>query len=283
VFDTMVAAQVLGYPRCGLAALLSEFFGVTLEKRYQTSDWRARPLTEGQIDYAYRDTHYLLALRERLGAEMIQVGRQEEAESEFRRVAAVVLEQRPFDPIGFTRLRQARLLDPLELSRLKELYLARNAIAERSDRAPYRILDDSTLIELARRAPRDHQQLGQMRGLRAWKVERFGDQVLAALHRAETSGPMSWPRRGRASPRPPELTPAEKSLLHALRRWRDDRARDRGVEPARVATTAMLTRIAVAKPGHVEALGELPGMDAWRVREYGEEILALVRQGLVEQ
>ena len=65
LFDTMSAARTLGWPQVGLAAILETHFGVTMNKRFQRADWKRRPLTPEQLDYARLDTHYLLALRER--------------------------------------------------------------------------------------------------------------------------------------------------------------------------------------------------------------------------
>ena len=65
IFDTMSAARTLGWPQVGLAAILDTHFGVTLNKKYQRADWKRRPLTPEQLDYARLDTHYLVALRDR--------------------------------------------------------------------------------------------------------------------------------------------------------------------------------------------------------------------------
>ena len=65
IFDTMSAARTLGWPQVGLAAILDTHFGVTMNKKYQRADWKRRPLTPEQLDYARLDTHYLVALRDR--------------------------------------------------------------------------------------------------------------------------------------------------------------------------------------------------------------------------
>ena len=86
IFDTRVAAQLLGIRAFGLAALLDRFFGVKLEKKHQRADWSMRPLTAGMLEYAAQDTEYLLDLRDRLGNELERLGRSTLAAEEFARL-----------------------------------------------------------------------------------------------------------------------------------------------------------------------------------------------------
>ena len=83
VFDTQLAARILGWERAGLAAILEEQFGVVSDKRMQRTNWGKRPLTPEQIVYAQMDTHYLFALRERLVQELRARDRWEEAQEAF--------------------------------------------------------------------------------------------------------------------------------------------------------------------------------------------------------
>src|SRR5689334_8939921 len=85
IFDTRVAAQLLGIRAFGLAALLEKYFGVKLDKKHQRADWSMRPLTEGMLDYAAQDTRYLLDLRDRLKDELERLGRWSWAKEEFER------------------------------------------------------------------------------------------------------------------------------------------------------------------------------------------------------
>jgi ribonuclease D len=86
IFDTMIAARILGWKHVGLGNILQERFGVTLNKKMQRADWGRRPLTAEQLAYAHADTHYLLALRSLQKAELLQRGHWEEACEEFERL-----------------------------------------------------------------------------------------------------------------------------------------------------------------------------------------------------
>ena len=83
IFDTRIAAQLLGYTAFGLAALLEKFFGVKLDKKHQRADWSMRPLTADMLDYAAQDTRYLLELKDKMSAELERVDRTGWAREEF--------------------------------------------------------------------------------------------------------------------------------------------------------------------------------------------------------
>ena len=91
LFDTRVAAQLLGEPGIGLAALLEKYQGIALDKKFQRADWSKRPLEPGMLEYAAADTHHLLALRDLLAEKLRDAGRLEWAEEEFAISAACAL------------------------------------------------------------------------------------------------------------------------------------------------------------------------------------------------
>ena len=111
--DTRVAAVSLGMKAAGLAAVLDHWLGVTIDKKFQRSNWGARPLSEGQKDYARRDTHYLLDLADELRHDLAEAGfpHVEEVSAECRRLEMVAPEPRRADPAEFTRVKGAKALD----------------------------------------------------------------------------------------------------------------------------------------------------------------------------
>src|SRR3954467_419139 len=119
IFDTRVAAQLLGIRAFGLAALLERYFGVKLDKKHQRADWSMRPLTPGMLDYAAQDTINLLELRDRLKDELEQSGRWEWAAEEFARLEGTRWDED--DGSGFLRMKGARDLSRRELAILREL------------------------------------------------------------------------------------------------------------------------------------------------------------------
>ena len=91
LFDTRIAAQLLGIKSFGLAALLEKFFDVRLDKKHQRADWSMRPLTDDMLDYAAQDTRYLLDLRDQLRQALEAAGRMEWAAEEFARLESVAV------------------------------------------------------------------------------------------------------------------------------------------------------------------------------------------------
>jgi ribonuclease D len=150
LFDTELAARLLGYPRVALGTMLEELFGVRLRKEYSASDWSMRPLPAEWLAYAALDVELLLQMRERLAADLVSAGKWEWAQEEF--AALVANAGKPVDPrpdpwrrtSGIHRVRTRR-----GLAYVARLWQARDDIAEQLDRAPGRILPDMAISDLA--------------------------------------------------------------------------------------------------------------------------------------
>jgi len=186
LFDTMAAARRLGYAALGLSAIVEAHFGVKLSKAFQRSDWGRRPLTADQLAYAALDTHYLLPLHARLSLELKSRGALEPAREEFARIAAVEPRERVFDPEGYRRIRGFRDLDEAGSRVLRALYLAREERARASDRPPFKVLGDHTLLALARARPRSPATLRGVHGVTPSVMRRMGAAILKAV--AEEDG-----------------------------------------------------------------------------------------------
>ena len=280
-FDTMAASQILGHDGVGLAAVLDRFYDVKLSKKFQKADWRIRPLPEEQAEYARMDVRWLIPLRAVLLGELEELNRVEEAECEFARIARANIADKPFDADNWVKVKGSRELPAKTRGAVRCLYIARDTISKRLDRAPFRVLHDSAIVELAKRQPKDEAGYRQLRGVNRHLNAQDVKLLLEALEEGLQLGEIPVPaRRGRRKPWDPgpegKLSPEQERLFDALRKWRTKRAETRGVEIARVATTSLLMGIARAAPTSAEALGAVDGVESWRVREYGEEIVEVV-------
>ncbi len=276
IFDTMSASQVLGHDGVGLAALLERHFGIHVSKKFQKADWRVRPLPDAQAEYARVDVRHLIALRRLLETDLSRLARLDEARSEFRRVSRACAEERPFDPGSWARIRGARELPADRRATLAQLYVARDEIARALDRAPYRVLNESVLVELAHRQPATSALLRRVSGVSAGLSSDQVDLLLAAIERGRAVTDLPLPRSLRAGGERfggGPMLPEEVALFDALRAWRQRRAATRGVDVARVATNALLSAIVRSRPSTLDALAAVPGMEEWRLREYATEIL----------
>ncbi|HUL60071.1 MAG TPA: ribonuclease D [Anaeromyxobacteraceae bacterium] len=181
LFDTMIAARRLGEAGLGLSALVEARFGVRLSKVHQRSDWGRRPLAPEQVAYAALDTHFLLPLHGLLAAELSARGAAVEARAEFDRIAAAEPRERIFDPEGWRRMKGARELDGAGRDVLRALWLLREERARASDRPPFKVLGEPTMIEIARRRPRTSGDLARIPGATPSVLRRLGGDILAAV------------------------------------------------------------------------------------------------------
>jgi ribonuclease D len=181
LFDTMPAAKKLGRPGLGYSALVQSELGVALSKDHQRSDWGRRPLTQAQLRYAAADTHFLLGLRDRLREELAAKGHLDPVLEECRRIAAVEHRPRVFDPEGYRRWRGVKELDATAQAILKALYVAREELAKRSDRPPFKVLSEQSMIEIARRRPATRAELEAIPGVTPRVLGKMGEAILAAL------------------------------------------------------------------------------------------------------
>ncbi len=274
LFDTMIAARILGWPRVGLAALLEEHFGVHLDKRMQRTNWGKRPLSPDQLAYARLDTYYLIPLRDRLHQELVARGRWQEALEAFAALPDIEFVEKPFDPEGFWRIHGARELAGRQLAVLREVYLWREECARQGNLPPFKVLSDRALVLLSKRQPSSVRALQEISGIPASVRRRFGRQLVTAVRRGLSAPIPTPPRRQPGNhTRPDEATMAR---YEALRAWRGKKAIERGVEPDVVLTNDTLMQIARRNPRTLEELAEVNRLGPWKLRTYGPELLDVI-------
>lgn len=274
IFDTRIAAQLLGVRAFGLAALLDQYFGVKLEKKFQRADWSMRPLTPAMLDYAAQDTRYLLALRERLRAELDAAGRWSWAAEEFAR-----LEGTRWDPedsgLAFLRVKGARDLTRRELAVLGELVRWRDALAAEQDRATFRVVGNEALLEIARRRPDTREALASIHGMPRGIVDGRSDEVLAAVRRGHEVPEESLPRFPRA-PRW-DRDPDFDDRVARLKSVRDAAAVRLHLDPGVLCSRERLEAIARRRPASFKEIESVPDMRRWQVAELGGPMLDVLK------
>jgi ribonuclease D len=271
LFDTMISAQLLGYPSVGLAALTQRHFDVSLPKDEQRSDWSVRPLRESQLSYAAADVAYLIPLAERLEGELRRESRLRWAEED---VASLMVREWPprgFDKHGYLRIKGAKSLDAVGLSVLRELYRTRDARAREVDRPPFKVLGNRTLIEVSQKRPTSVGALSQIKGVTDLILRRLGREVLAAVERGSRAPHGPIPKRAAANRR--RLDRRTERRMSRLKRWRSARAKELALDPGVLCPNAVLETVAWSRPRSLEDLAELPELKAWFVREFGKEII----------
>ena len=260
IFDTRIAAQLLGYSAFGLAALLERFFGVKLDKKHQRADWSMRPLTADMLDYAAQDTLHLLALKDKLKSELERMGRMEWAREEFGLLEGTRWEEEQ-PGTAFLKLKGARDLTRRELAVLRELVPWRSGVAHQLDRATFRVLGNEQLLEISRVQPRTKEALGKIKGMPRGILEQRGGELLDAVQRGlavpETDLP-KFPRAARWD-RDPEFD----ARVSALKTARDAAAKRLELDPGVLCSRDRLEAVARRNPASVEEVAEVPEWVRW--------------------
>jgi ribonuclease D len=277
MFDTVVAAQLLGYPATGLAAMLERHFGLKVSKSFQRDEWFRRPLTPEQVSYALTDTRFLIPLRAILRAELQEAGRLAWAEEEFLLLARREWTREPFQPDDFWRIRGARDLGRREQLVLRELAVMRDARAQEVNRPPFKVMSDAVLLALARLQPASLSALRRVRGISPLMARRMGGPLLEAVRRGmeaeETS--LSPPRSGERR----RFDPSASRRLDALKEWRRLRSAELHLDPGVLAPLSSLQIVSRANPKTIDEMLALPELTRWRIHEFGAEWIATMTKG----
>jgi ribonuclease D len=274
VFDTRIAAQLLNEPGVGLAALLEKYLGVRLDKRFQRADWSARPLSGPMLAYAASDTRYLPELRDILRAQLEAKGRLGWAMEEFALLDDIRGTQSDGEP-GYLRLKGAKALKGRELAILRELFAWREGVAQRADRATFRVLNNEPMMTIAKHPPADLAALKTVPGLSADQVERRGRDILAAVTRGLEIPDRDLPRVERPPRRP--FDAAFDARLERLKAVRNRLATELDLQPGVLCPNGTLEVIAKANPTSLEELGQLPELRRWQHRTIGEALVSALQ------
>ena len=271
LFDTRVAAQLLGIRAFGLAALLERSFGLKLDKKHQRADWSMRPLPRDMLDYASQDTMYLLELRDRLAAELESAGRWSWAAEEFERLEGTRWEQPEGEDTGYMRIKGARDLDRRELAIFRELVRFRDGIARELDRATFRVAGNEALFAVAKERPQSLDALVSIKGVPRGIAERRGAEMLAAVRRGMEVPEDQLPKFPRA-PRWDRDADFD-NRVNALRTAREEAAQRLGLDPGFLCAREKLETIARKRPQTLEELAEVPDLRRWQIEVLGPAFL----------
>jgi ribonuclease D len=271
VFDTKIAAQLLGEPAVGLGALLAKYFGLQLNKKLQRADWSRRPLTPDMIEYAAADTRYLLALRDELDSQLHRLDRQGWAREEFKQLETVRWNSTNGNGQAFLRLKGAKALTPRSRAVLKAVHGWRESKASDVDRAPFRVLGNDALLALAKGAPTTRAALGKLSGVPTSTVRRYGEELLGAVRSGLATPPSRYPTIERS--KRPKIDRDAKQRLDRLKGLRNGTAKRLGVDVGVLCPNGTLEAITRATPSTVQELRKVSELRKWQRAALGEKAL----------
>src|SRR5271156_5431602 len=232
VFDTMLAAQLLGLKAFGYGALVEQFCGITLNKGSQKADWSRRPLSQEMIEYAVQDTEYLEPVAETLGAQLDEKKRRAWHEQSCARVVASSMVVREEDPENEWRISGSALLSPQAQAIVKELWHWREKEAEAVDLPVFKVLHNELLLDLAVWCAENSR--GAPMGAPRWPQRSSptrSERLIEAIERGRQAPPVPRPPRGERSPRDKDA----EVRMEKLRLHRDTIAAELAIDPTIIA------------------------------------------------
>ena len=264
IFDTQVAAMVLGYgDSISYDQLVQRITGDTLDKSSRFTDWTRRPLTEQQLVYAVSDVTHLRDVYNKLAADLAARGRTDWVEAEMRILTSPDTYRMEPDK-AWERLK-SRVRKPRELAILIEIAAWREREAQNRDVPRGRIIKDDVIGDIAVQAPVTIEQLGKLRSLpKGFERSRWGEDIIAAVRRAIERDPKTLPQLDRF--RPAQNGAATVELLKVLLRMV---AEKNGVAAKVIATVDDLDRIVA------DDNADVPALKGWRRELFGASALAL--------
>jgi ribonuclease D len=278
LFDTRIAAQLAGETSIGLAALLEKYQGVKLAKEHQKADWSQRPLPPGMLDYAAADTQHLLALRDALEQRLRELGRHAWAAEEFAQIEALRWTgMAEGDTEGYLRTKGAKGLPPRPLAVFRELHRWRETLAERDDKAPFRVIGNDSLLAVSRALPTTAADLARIKELPTSLARRHGPALLDAVARARALPDSELPRIERLA-RPPR-DPGFDVRVEKLKAARNRRATELGLDPGVLCGRTTLEAVAriLPPPNDRAGLAQIGELRRWQVDVLGDALLEALR------
>jgi ribonuclease D len=264
IFDTQVAAMVLGYgDSISYDQLVQRITGDMLDKSNRFTDWSRRPLTDAQITYALSDVTHLRDVYHRLAADLDKRQRTNWVEAEMGVLTSP--ETYRMEPERAWERLKSRVRKPRDLAVLIEVAAWREKEAQSRDVPRSRVLKDDVVGDIATQAPTSLDRLANLRSLpRGFERSRWGETIIEAVKRGLERDPKTLPHLDRFRPAPNGAATVE--LLKVLLRMTAER---HGVAAKVIATVDELDRIAA------DDEADVPALKGWRRELFGEKALAL--------
>jgi ribonuclease D len=264
IFDTQVAAMVLGYgDSISYDQLVQRVTGDNLDKSHRFTDWSRRPLSAAQLVYAISDVTHLRDVYLVLAADLERRGRTDWV---FEEMAVLTSPQtyRADPETAWERLK-TRVRKPKELAVLVEVAAWREREAQSRDVPRGRVLKDEALGDIATHAPTTAERLASLRSLpRGFERSKWGQEILDAVQRGLVRDPSTLPPFDR--PRTSANVTATVELLKVLLRMTSEQ---HGVAAKVIATVDDLERLAA------DDRADIPALKGWRGELFGEQAIAL--------
>jgi ribonuclease D len=265
VFDTQIAAPLLGYPdQVGYGNLVKSVLKVTLDKLHTRDDWSRRPLTPEQVRYAADDVIFLVDVYRGLHERLASLERLTWLDEDFRRLSDPALYENPPE-LAWLRVKGGNRLRGASLAALQALAKWREEQARERDRPKGWLLRDDAMVDIARHRPATLEALKRIRGLNDRLLARSGQTLIDLVMAAARSKPQPFPDQG---PRIP-LTTGQEAVVDMLMAVVRLSAADNDLSPTVLASRKQLEQLVQGKQDSAILQG-------WRKPLVGDRLTALL-------
>jgi ribonuclease D len=269
IFDTMQAARILGREKLSLGDQVESEFGIHLDKHNQKADWAVRPLPQSMQSYACLDTHFLIPFYQNIKQELTAKGLIDLAKEDFKRLCQSSASDK-HKPL-YTQVGGYQDLDRRQLTVLNELCQYRDRLARRNNLPLFKILSNSTLLEIAQSCPKSEQDLKKADTLPTRLFERHKEGLLTAVHDGMKAAPIDLPFHQRPDRR-------YLDRVDRLKAWRKKKAEEMKVLSDIVLPKDILEEIAGQNPQNSTSLQEIMESVPWRYERFGSEIVHSIKE-----
>ena len=268
IFDTQIAAPLLGYAdQIGYAALAQKTLGITLDKSMTRTDWRQRPLSRQQLDYAANDVIYLGKMYQLFSTTLQRQCRLDWLNEDFARLCAAESYANP-PATAWQRIKSAQGLNDRQLAVLQALAGWRESAARKENRPRNWLLNDALLLTIARGLPQQPADLLALSHEHQRRLKHYGVQILSTIKQGLTTPSPALPSHLYPFRR---LDPAEELLLKQLQERLHQHCADQAIDDKAVAGRRELTRL-------IRGEKDLKILQGWRKKLIGEELQAIIAQ-----
>jgi len=265
VFDTQIAALMLGYPeQVGYASLVKEELGIELDKLHTRADWTQRPLSDDQIQYAADDVIYLVEIYQRLSEKLAALGRRDWLLEDFQRLTDADLYNNP-PADAWQKVKGGNRLRGDSLSIMQTLAGWREQMAQQKNRPKGWILRDDALIDISRHRPASLEALAKIRGLSDGLVRNSGNKIVELVREATGKTPIPFPDKGKHA----KLSPDQNALVDVMMALVRLSGEHNDLNPAVLATRKQLEKLVLGDQDAAVVQG-------WRKKFVGEQLLAFL-------
>jgi len=266
LFDTMQAGRILGRKQAGLDRLLEDKFAIKVNKRFQKADWAVRPLSRELLLYARLDTHYLIPLSDLLKTELEEKGLWQLAQEDFVLACSPNNQKPKVNSPAWMRFNARHDLTPRDLTVLNELLTCRDQIASKLDRPPFKVLDDDSLVTIAKARPSTMEELADT-GLTSKQMQYWGATLREAVDRG-----VDRPLVKRVAVKRPDDEFLKR--LDMLKSWRKKVAVEMDVESDVILPRSLVQALAEGGP---QAMRSIMECSPWRMERFGAQILDVLQ------